>query len=97
MTARVSALAVLTDQAVAAELNSALLLRETEPGAGYSWAGRYLDMAAREWNLAFKEIVNKSLSGECVQHIFHFLQGQHQTLSKLAGQKVASNFSYHLN
>ena len=97
VTARVTALAVLTDQAVAAVLSPALLLWETEPGAGDSRAGRYLDMAAREWNLAFKEIVNNSLSGEYVQLIFHFLQGQHQTLSKLAGQKVASNFSYHLN
>ena len=97
VTARVSALAMLTDQAVAVVLSPALLLWETEPGAGDSRAGRYLDMAAREWNLAFKEIVNNSLSGEYVQLIFHFLQGQHQTLSKLAGQKVASNFSYHLN
>ena len=95
--ARVTGLALMTDQAVAAVLSPALLLWEAETILGGRKVGRYLDMAAREWNLVFKENINSRLTGEYVQRIFNFLQGQHQTLTKLADQKTSSNFWYQLN
>ena len=94
---RVSGLALMTDQAVAVVLSPALLLWEAEPVIGGRKVGRYLDMAAREWNLFFKDNINNRLSGDYVQHIFNFLNGQNQTLRKLADQKISSNFGYHLN
>ena len=95
--ARVTGLALMTDQAVAAVLSPALLLWEAETIIGGRKVGRYLDMAAREWNLLFKENIESSLTGEYVQRIFNFLQGQYQTLIKLADQKTSSNFWYNLN
>ena len=97
MTARVTALALMTDQAVAAVLSPALLLWEAETVIDGRKVGRYIDMAAREWNFLFKEIINNSLSGEYVQRIFAFLKGQYEALIKLAGQKTSANFLYHLN
>ena len=94
---RVSGLALMTDQAVAVVLSPALLLWEAEPVIGGRKVGRYLDMAAREWNLFFKDNINNRLNGDYVQHIFNFLNGQNQTLRKLADQKISSNFGYHLN
>ena len=96
--ARVSGLALMTDQAVAEVLSPALLLWEAEPAIGGRKVGRYLDMAAKEWNLFFKDNLNNSLiSGEYVKCIFNFLHRQNQTLRKLADQKISSNFGYHLN
>ena len=77
VTARVTGLALMTDQAVAAVLSPALLLWEAETVIGGRKVERYIDMAAREWNFLFKEIINNSLSGEYVQRIFAFLKGQY--------------------
>ena len=66
---RVSGLALMTDQAVAAVLSPALLLWEAETVIGGRKVERYIDMAAREWNFLCKEISNNSLRGEDVERI----------------------------